>query len=121
MSDRYPVDHPIFASPTTMLEAVLRTCYTYPEKRNPVDGYGECVYDDGEGNHCLIGQMFVDFGLRVPRSNISICFILEQDGVPFIVAEKAGQAQALADDENGGLPTWAEVAETLRRREALNV
>lgn len=44
----------------------------FPENVNPQapSSYGGgpyCLYDDGEGNHCLIGQLAFEQGWRVPE------------------------------------------------------
>jgi len=40
-----------------------------PDNRNPVGLYGSCVFDDGDGRHCIIGQLAYEQGWRSPGSN----------------------------------------------------
>lgn len=116
-------DHPIFASQDAILDAVLKVCDTYPDKRNPFDAeFGTCVYDDYKGNHCLIGQVLVDNGLELPEVNHSIGALAEKAGVVQDVADAASYAQSTADmcDRKSEMPRermrWGDVALEIRDR-----
>lgn len=41
------------------------------EKLNPVVDDGSSIYTDDDGNHCLIGEIFSYWGLRLPDVNHS--------------------------------------------------
>lgn len=43
-----------------------------PTKRNPTDddrSWSCCVYDDGNGCHCVIGQLLIELGAPLPYDN----------------------------------------------------
>ncbi len=40
--------------------------YLSDDCQNPVTEYGDCVYSDEDGNHCLIGDVLVNLGFDVP-------------------------------------------------------
>ena len=41
----------------------------YPDRTNPKDDGGYCLYDDGNGNRCIIGEVLHELGLPVPDDN----------------------------------------------------
>lgn len=113
--DQAHLDHPIFATPEALVEAVLKTCDTYPNKVNPREESGGCTYDDGEGNHCLIGQTLVDNGLPLPSFNTSIYVLCDRSGIRE-QGNAVSEFQYEADAAWGGvLPTWGQVAATYRK------
>lgn len=119
--EQNPYDHPIFESVESLREAVLKVCDTYPDSRNAILDNG-CVYDDGLGNHCVFGQLFVDNGLPMPEGNPSVGSILRSAGNAHDVIDFANDCQGIADaalavvdEENQALQrTWAEVAAVIR-------
>lgn len=110
-------EHPLFKSERAALEAVLKVCDTYPDKVNPMVDHA-CVYDDEQGNHCLIGQMLVDNGLSLPKTNNTIRLVIEKTAtVPWGVEEILSKAQRFADstgNNKGKLRTWGEVGAEVR-------
>lgn len=38
------------------LEQILEICDKNPDNVNPQDTNEQCVYEDPDGNHCLIGE-----------------------------------------------------------------
>lgn len=89
-------DHEVFSSVDKLKEAVLKVCDTYPDNRNPVVG-SSCVYDDGQGNHCLLGQVMVDVGAPLPNVQSGIGSLGIMAKADMEVISSASLWQALAD------------------------
>jgi hypothetical protein len=57
--------------PLTLDEAkagVAALILKYPDNINPMIGKA-CVYDDGKGRHCIIGQLLTELGAPLPLEN----------------------------------------------------
>lgn len=59
-------------------------------KRNATDG-SLCVYDNGKGEHCIVGQVLVDAGLDLPEHNEAFC------GAGYAYAERGQLTQSAVD------------------------
>lgn len=84
----------------------------YPDNVNPVGMGGVCVYDDGHGHHCLVGQLVVDQGWNLPDDNESAFEAALEAGWPvtYDAAKFLGNVQSQADGGPSRKPIpWRDV------------
>ena len=75
-----------------------------PDAVNPTNEYGSCVYDDGAGRHCLIGQLAHEQGWPMPtfggsdrESTADVVALTFQWPVEGSVADYLAEVQEAAD------------------------
>ena len=90
------------------VEQLLDVVEAHPEAVNPAVHTRHCLYDDGHGRHCLLGQWMVDNGRRLPPDNLPFRVLVGlrlDDG-----AVRVGDAlQGYADGIDGDGPVpWGE-------------
>lgn len=82
-------------------QALVRAVEASPKgKRNPTSGR-TCVYDDGKGNHCIVGQVLKDAGLELPAANAAFCEVsygyLERGEITQLAADFLFDCQGVFD------------------------
>lgn len=96
-------------------QSVLAAVKNAPRgKRNPTDSADAfCVYDDGNGCHCIAGQVLADNGLPLPETNNGFrqdVVDLERTGqIASEAVEFLGDIQTVFDERDAGdykLLTW---------------
>lgn len=102
---------------------VLAVCDAHPDNVNPTDDIGVCLYDDGDGRHCVVGQWRTLVGLDMPSDNANATLLAERAPDEWPVDGAAagflGDVQVFADgnhdDDPVGQPhAWSEVAAWIR-------
>lgn len=104
-----------------------RICDAHPSKMNPRNAGGSCIYDDGRGNHCLVGVMLAEHEAVMPdafgeaplrphwrESEATAKTVLDLLGAPKAAAVEARAWQAIADGDDGGGPAWKRVPGLVR-------
>ena len=123
------------------LEQILEICDKNPDNINPQDTYERCVYEDLDGNHCLIGEWLSIFypeileqmpkesnGCRFRMNPMEIWgtpagFLLERNNFPEEVCIVSGSIQRYADggystEEDDGTPRkWSRVKDKITNGE----
>lgn len=99
------------------LTEILEICEANPDKINPVEGQREvCVYEDADGNHCLIGEWLDTKGMlgkAAAYGNEAAAGLLQLLGYSPRLAEVADNVQCWADT---GRKPWGEVGSMIRLR-----
>lgn len=93
-------------------ETVMRLLRENPDRRNPLSESREaCVYDDGEGHRCIIGEAVFVLGWTPPTKNGSVYSVAPELGWPLTDEDRewATDVQQLADGFGGPPTRWGDV------------